>query len=323
MTQQPSPIARLKTYQERFLATNRYQLTWEQEALFARQQLENNSYLMGVATKDTDGLRNSVLNVAAIGVSLNPALQHAYLVPRNNKVLLSLSYRGLVALATESGSIDFAKAEVVHKGDTFVWNGPFDLPTHNADVLAEDRIGDELESVAGAYCAARLTDGTWMVEVLTLKEIMAIRNKADSLKGKNRSASPWVQFPLEMVKKAAVRRASKMWPQKGDRKRLDEAIHIDQQSDQINLDDLDAENVFISAEQAKEITERMAAIGRDIGPLLRYLGVEDANEIQTGQLEEAIGIVTKQEAKAAAQQAPAEAPEEEAEAEEATDASAA
>ena len=53
---------------------------WEKESQFAIQQLQKNEYLYNACTKNPTSLQNAIINVAAVGISLNPANKHAYLV---------------------------------------------------------------------------------------------------------------------------------------------------------------------------------------------------------------------------------------------------
>lgn len=130
----------IKKQEARFLemdAANGKLLDFTQECLFARQQILKNDFTLKVASQNGNSLQAAILNVAAIGISLNPASQHAYLVPRDGAICLDISYRGLVKLATDSGAIKWAKVELVYENDTFSWNGPAEAPTHNADPFSE------------------------------------------------------------------------------------------------------------------------------------------------------------------------------------------
>jgi recombination protein RecT len=208
---------------EPFKKQNAWGLKFETECLFAKQQLLKNDYTLKAAQANQVSLRSAILNVAAIGISLNPATAHAYLVPRDGAICLDISYRGLVKLATDSGAIKWAKAVLVYEGDTFNWRGPAEAPVHEADVFAKDRINaqDPLANLKGGYCLAKLQDGEYMVDVMTADEILAVR---DSSKAKN---GPWKgAWAGEMAKKTLVKRASKSWPQSDGRQRLDDAIQI-------------------------------------------------------------------------------------------------
>lgn len=220
MSKLPEITQTLAQLEKPFGTQNQWGLKFESECLFARQQLMKNNYVLQAAQNRPDALRSAILNVAAIGISLNPATAHAYLVPRDGVICLDISYRGLVKLATDSGSIQWAKAVLVYEGDHFRWRGPAQPPEHEADVFAADRIdaSDPLKNLKGGYCLARLASGEYMVDVMTAGEILAVR---DASKAKN---GPWSgSWAGEMAKKTLVKRASKSWPQSA---RVDTAVHV-------------------------------------------------------------------------------------------------
>ena len=105
-------------------------ISFEKEAGFAIQVLQNNDYTLKVATGNRQSVINAVTNVAAIGISLNPAKRQAYLVPRDGRICLDISYMGLIDLAVATGSIRWAQAELVRSADTFALNGFDAPPTH-------------------------------------------------------------------------------------------------------------------------------------------------------------------------------------------------
>ena len=190
-------------------------LDFKQECMFARQQILKQDYTTGIAGKNPISLKNAICNVAAIGISLNPALAHAYLVPRDGGICLDISYRGLVKLATDTGAILWAKSELVYANDTFVWNGPNTAPTHTADPFATDR-GD----VTGGYCLAKLPDGDIMVDTMNREKMDKIQATSAAKNG------PWATWPDEMRLKSVTKQASKSWPQTDNRERIDRAVAV-------------------------------------------------------------------------------------------------
>ena len=62
---------------------NTNKLNFEQEKSFAVQQLCKNDYTLSVARDNKNSLVQAIDNLASIGLSLNPALNWAYLVPRD------------------------------------------------------------------------------------------------------------------------------------------------------------------------------------------------------------------------------------------------
>lgn len=188
---------------------------FKREAEFAMQQLTRDEYTRGIALKDPQGVRDAVTNVAAIGISLNPARKLAYLVPRDGKICLDLSYLGLVEIAVQSGSIRWGKANLVHELDTFELNGFDRPPTHQFQPFSKAR-----GEVVGVYVVAKTIDGDYLTDTMTIDEVHAIRNR--SAAWKSGKSNPWKTDEGEMIKKTVIKRASKMWPKT---ERLDKAVH--------------------------------------------------------------------------------------------------
>lgn len=190
-------------------------INFEREAGFAIQVLTANDYVAKLAAGDRQSVVNAVTNIAAIGISLNPAKKQAYLVPRKGKICLDISYMGLIDLAVQSNSIMWAQADLVYANDAFTLNGFDKPPTHSFNPFSKER-GD----VVGAYVVVKMHTGDYLTECMSREEIDAIKNRSESVKaGKS---SPWDTDYGEMAKKTVVKRAYKYWP-KSDR--LDEAIH--------------------------------------------------------------------------------------------------
>jgi recombination protein RecT len=220
MSNQVSIVESLMALEKPFTSQNAYALKFENECLFARQQLSKNSSAMDTAQRNEASLRGAILNVAAIGVSLNPALAHAYLVPRDGGICLDISYKGLVKLATDSGAINWAKPELVYDDETFEWENMTVLPIHKMNPFGGKRATGGIDGLIGGYCIAQLRDGSYLIDHMSLSDI---ENVHSTSKAKN---GPWKNWPLEMIKKTLVKRASKSWPQSGGRERLDLAIEV-------------------------------------------------------------------------------------------------
>lgn len=204
--------------QNRFVALTDPE-TWTRESFFATQLILKNEYLMKIANSSPASLRNAVTNVAAIGITLNPATAFAYLVPRDGEACLDISYKGLIKIATDTGAIKWAQAELVYANDHFVYHGPTLPPEHTFDPFSEDR-GD----FQGAYCSARTADGDTLSEAMSASQIYEIRDKSEMYKKKK--CGPWKDFFGEMAKKTVIKRASKTWPKSTGSNKLEQAIEL-------------------------------------------------------------------------------------------------
>ena len=191
--------------------TNR-SMSFEKEAGFAIQIITANDYACTVAMSNRQSVINAVNNVAAIGISLNPAKRQAYLVPRDGRICLDISYMGLLDLAIESGGVKWGQAELVHEKDTFQLCGIDKPPVHQRDPFAKDR-----GPIVGAYVVVKTATGDYLTTCMSIGEVFEIRDRSTAWKAyvnKNKKC-PWVTDEGEMIKKTVIKRAYKMWP-KGD-----------------------------------------------------------------------------------------------------------
>ncbi|EPS2706710.1 recombinase RecT [Cronobacter turicensis] len=186
-------------------------VTWAKESQFAIQLFQKNNFLATTAINNPTSAQNAIINVAAIGITLNPASKLAYLVPRDGMVCLDISYMGLLHLAQSSGSIKWGQCKLVCANDTYESNGLDKAPTHKYNAF-----GDRGE-VVGGYCTVKTPDGDYLTEEMSLAEIKAVEATSKAKNG------PWKNFWEEMARKTIVKRASKYWPKA---QRLDNAIHL-------------------------------------------------------------------------------------------------
>ncbi len=195
-------------------------ISFEREAGFAVQILSANSYATKLAANNRQSLVNAITNVAAIGISLNPAKKQAYLVPRDNKICLDISYMGLMDLAMLTGSILWAQSELVHETDVFDLNGYDAPPTHKYKPFSTDR-----GEIVGVYVVVKTADGDYLTCTMTIAQVYECRAISTAWKAYLKDPSktcPWVTQEGEMIKKTCVKRAYKYWPKT---ERLEQAIH--------------------------------------------------------------------------------------------------
>lgn len=215
---QIDPAAIVKAAMPNFLSiANQNKLVkWEEESQFAIQYLEKNKYLAKCAPYT---IQNAIVNVAAVGLTLNPADQYAYLVPeyntqtKQNECNLRISFKGLIKNATDTGSIIWVKAETVKENDQFQYSGPTTAPEHTMDPFS-----DRGECV-GVYCIAKTAEGDILVDIMKWDEVMKI-------KGCAKTDMVWNQWPEEMAKKAIIKRAAKQWPKTKKTSELNKTIEV-------------------------------------------------------------------------------------------------
>lgn len=257
---------KLASMQPLFEKRNSQELVWDKECSFARQQLEKNDFTMKVATNNAKSLQSAILNVAAIGISLNPASAQAYLVPRDGMICLDISYRGLVRLAVETGGILWAKSELVYNDDIFTYAGPAEMPTHSADVFADNRV-PTAESIKGVYTIAKTPDGDILVDVMTKAELLIIRDTSMAFtRAKEGKRGPWENFFGEMCKKSAIKRAAKQWPSAHyqNKIRLDSAIDVINQHEGIVIESIKAADTLTHSPDQKQQFDAAITAGDDM-----------------------------------------------------------
>ena len=224
--------------EERFKSVAPSAISYEAERGFAMQILTNNSWLMTVAQNNTTSLAQAIINVAAIGLSLNPAEKQAYLISRNikegqkwvNKIFLEPSYIGLCRLATNSGSIEWIQAKIVYEKDSFMDNGVGEKPEHKYNAFGKDR-GD----FVGVYCVAKTHTNDYLTTLLDAEQVTGIMARSEAYKAfkeKNKgNGGPWVTDFEEMAKKSVIRNAFKTWPRSVTSERMAEAVHLSNENE--------------------------------------------------------------------------------------------
>jgi phage RecT family recombinase len=242
-----NPVANIiQATEERFLSIAPAHMKYDAEKGFAIQILKNNGYLMRAAMESPDSLQQAITNIAAIGLSLNPAEKLAYLIPRNVKikgdkgqpdkwvtrVYLEPSYMGLIRLATDSGSIKWAQALIVYSNDEYTDNGPGEKPEHKFKAFDKlEKRGD----FVGVYCVAKTMDGDYLTTSMTAEEIIGIRDRSEGWKAwiKDKRTCPWVTDFNEQAKKTVIRRAFKTWPRTDERRMamLANAVELSNQNE--------------------------------------------------------------------------------------------
>ncbi|GKV75570.1 DNA recombination protein RecT [Pectobacterium carotovorum subsp. carotovorum] len=220
-------------------------LNFKRESEFAMQIFANNDYLAKVAIGNQISTRSAIMNVAMIGITLNPAQKLAYLVPRKGNICLDISYMGLMHIAQQSGAIKWCQSAIVRKNDQFRREGLDKPPVHiynDFDTL--EQRGDAV----GAYVVVKTDDGDYLTHTMRIEDIFAIRDRSEAWKKYKQDSSkkcPWVTDEEQMILKTVVKQATKYWPR---RERLDAAI------DHVNTEGEEGINFSAERQPEKDIT---------------------------------------------------------------------
>lgn len=173
-------------------------------------QFQKDSFGLYLCTPQS--IYTAILNVASLGLTLNPIHKLAYLVPRRNKVTgfvecyLEPSYIGMSAVLVDSGMAKGVYAERVFLQDIdegrFKYFGQDQRPFYEGNPL--DRRRTQFTS-EGAIAWVELADGGYYCDYMNRLEL-------DNAKAASFQQNNWVKFPDEYERKSAIRRLFKKIP---------------------------------------------------------------------------------------------------------------
>lgn len=176
---------------------------------------------MTAATRNPDLLQctgvsliAAVIQASQLGLECDGILGQAYLVPFNNKIksksggqdqwrkeaMLIPGYKGLIKLARNSGELATIQDRCVYEGDDFIFS--FGL-----NPQLEHTPREKSETITHAWASAMLKDGAKQFEVMTIKEIEAIRKRS-----KSADRGPWVTDFAMMCRKTVIKRLCRLLP---------------------------------------------------------------------------------------------------------------
>lgn len=272
----------IKNARRKFEAQNKLNiLDFSQEGRFALTAIGNNPMLLKC---DPQTLTDSIVHLAAMGLSLNPASQQAALIPRWNSkkncmdCTASPMYRGLMKLATDTGLINNITAEIVFEceEDTFdVDLGSAPYLKHKPKLFAGSAerninlLNDEENRAIGCYCIAHFKNSEHPhITIMDIEEIRGVARASDAFnprKPGKQPRGPWVFWPGEMIKKAVIRRATKQWPLSDDSayQRLLTAVEIDNKAE-ANEQRAEVRADQVEAEMGETLTEQQVAQIKDL-----------------------------------------------------------
>ena len=235
-----------------FENSNEYGLNFNREANFALQILEGNNYLLKATP---ESIKNAIVNVSLTGLSLNPALKYAYLVPRVSKekglqLVLDISYIGMIKILTDAGAVKNVDADVICQNDKYDFRkGTESYLKHSIS------LGDRGD-VIGAYAIAYFRDGGSQFVVMNMDELHKVRATSESYKNeKTRSYSPWENWADEMYKKTCLKRLFKLLPRTDFSEQLIAAVSAEHEAEISDVKQEDRLANLFDEEQEAQIIE--------------------------------------------------------------------
>ena len=158
-----------------------------------------------------ESIFRSLKEAAAYGLELNGMLGQAYLIPYNEKGVmtahLQLGYKGLIALARRSNTIKTIAAEPIHENDIFeVELGMGRRLSHRIDIMKERG------EVVGYYCLVELCNGGSQFKVMSKKDVENHRDKFSKAYNPKDPNNIWNKNFDAMALKTVVIQALKLCP---------------------------------------------------------------------------------------------------------------
>lgn len=140
----------------------------------------------------------SALEIAALQLEPNTALDEAHLIPYGNKCTVQIGRNGYIKLAFRTGLVSDVNALPIYRGEEFTWQpGAKQEIVHSPDI----EIAADAELIA-AYAWVDMKDGRRVYEVLRKFEWEKIR---DDVLRKGKSPG-WAKYPDRMACRSALKR---------------------------------------------------------------------------------------------------------------------
>ena len=140
--------------------------------LIMKEVIKDGKSVMETCTKDS--VVNTLLDMTVQG--LNPMKKQCYFIPYGNKLTLSRSYQGSVAVARRCG-LKSINANVIYEADDFTFEvnkstGRKALVSHEQKIENID-----LKKIRGAYAIVVMENGDTDLEVMNIVQIRAAWNQ--------------------------------------------------------------------------------------------------------------------------------------------------
>jgi recombination protein RecT len=155
---------------------------------------------------DRQSLFNAAMSAAVLGLEVDGVTGQAFLIPFKDKAQLVVGYKGFNTLGARSGLT--LTGGVVREGDKF----DYELGT-SAFVRHVPLLGKPDRRTIAAWSCATANDRPPIVNVLSIDEILAIKESSPAVKGG--ADTPWkdpkIGFPA-MAEKSSKRRLARSMP---------------------------------------------------------------------------------------------------------------
>jgi recombination protein RecT len=179
---------------------------------------------------DRKSIIDSLVNIAAMGLTLSPELRLAYLIPRKGKCYAQSSYMGKREILIRAGIVKDIWCNIVYEKETFVEKAGTEHTIEHHTVPFGDK-----GKIIGGYWSAELINGTRPYGIMDIDRIMLIASRSDAVK--SGKGSPWDSDKEEMIKKTLINNSWKHLPKTGISDNVVKAIEADSAFDTDEFDD--------------------------------------------------------------------------------------
>lgn len=171
---------------------------------FAAQLIQSSEMLQKCSP---ESIINAVINVARTGITLNPIMKLAHLVPRANKCVLDFDYKGLVKTLKDNNCIKHIDAYIVYEDEEFNQDVALNQVKHEIK-YAETEAEQKKRKMKGVYSRVIFPDNSVMfTQLMPMWEVEKTEKVSTAAKS---DYSPWKTWREEMVKKTKIKRDYKM-----------------------------------------------------------------------------------------------------------------
>lgn len=167
-----------------------------------------------LAECDEGSLLIALMTATQLGLEPNTPLGHGYIIPvwnskrGCNEAQFWPGYRGLVHLAEQTGVIKGIRSRLVRARDLFEYED-----THKGEVWRFVPADGDRGEIRKVFAVANRAEGfPPSIEIMTLAEVIAIRDSSPSARGKYGLSGPWVTHFDEMMRKTGIKRLTKQIP---------------------------------------------------------------------------------------------------------------
>jgi recombination protein RecT len=228
----------------------------------------------------------SLMDASSLGLDCSGTLGSGYLIPFNKNTKNSTGqwesrkecqfipgYRGLIDLARRGGQIATIEAHAVYAQDKLLLQYGTESKLVHEPYLA----GDRRDEFVCFYAVATLRDGTKQIEVMTLADVMTIRDAAMAKNRQSKPSGPWADHFGEMARKTVVRRLCKYLPLSPE---LEKAFELDDTTYAQQPEMIDVSQIDPSQSRTDSLAGRLSAVE----PTTAEVIDTDTGEVTTAQV---------------------------------------